>query len=393
MGFLAAFIGGLALNLTPCVYPMIPVTLAFFTQQARGSWQRVVRLAGVYILGISLSYAALGFVAAKTGALLGAWLQQPSVLVAVAGVILALSLSLFGFYDFRLPQVINRRLTKAWSGPWGAFFMGIVVGLVAAPCVGPFVLGLVLFVSHLAHPVQGFLLFFVMGLGMGLPYLVLATAAHRLGQLPRAGEWLIWSKKALGCVLLGLALYFLRPLFSSAVAGWSVTGLLLGTGLYLGWLQQSQASNRVFLRIRQLVGSVLIGVAIAVAWPKAKLETQVHERIQWVSYTEAAFEQARSKHQPIIIDVYADWCLPCVEMDQVTFRHPDVVKALGFMQPFRIDATLGVSADAQALFDRYDIFGVPTLLLFDRFGKERSDLRLLGFEGPEYFLERLRHIQ
>jgi thiol:disulfide interchange protein DsbD len=386
----AVFLGGLALNLTPCVYPMIPVTLAFFSSQASGALGRAALLACCYVLGLSLTYALLGMLAAQTGVLFGSWLQQPIVLAGIAAVIAALSLSMFGLYDLRVPQALSRRLGQASAGLWGAFVMGAVVGFVAAPCIGPFVLGLLLLVSQLANAVLGFLLFFVLGLGMGLPYLVLGVAANRVGRLPKAGAWLVFSKKVLGVILLGLALYFVRPLLPPRVLRFALTGLLLGAGLYLGWLDRTTGRGRWFAWTRRLVGSSLVVAAVAVAvWPSPPAVPGV----AWAPYSEAVMEQAQRDQRPILIDVYADWCLPCVEMDHVTFRHPDVVHALASVSTLRLDATRGVSPEGEGLLKRYRVYGAPTLLLFDRSGREREDLRVLGFVTPDEFLERLSKIQ
>ena len=339
----AVFFGGMALNLTPCVYPMIPVTLAFFGGQAAGSWRRSGWLALCYVLGLSLSYALLGVLAARTGALFGSWLQQPAVLIVIALVIVALALSMFGLYDLRPPQALTNRLGRASAGAGGAFVMGMVVGVVAAPCVGPFIISLLLLVGRLANPAAGFLLFFVLGLGMGLPYLVLGVAANRIGRLPKAGGWLVWSKRMLGVVLLGVALHFLWPL---------------------------RPSQAVRTPARAAASSI----------------------VRWEPYSQAAFARAQAAHRPIVIDVYADWCIPCVEMDRVTFHHPDVVRALAGASTLRVDATRGVSDEAGELLGRARVYGAPTILLFGRDGREQADLRVEGFETPEEFLERLKRI-
>lgn len=392
LGLLATFVGGLALNLTPCVYPMIPVTLAFFSGQGTpppaGPLRRTVALASCYVLGIALNYALLGFIAARTGAIFGSWLQQPAVLLGVAAVVVALSFSLFGLYDLRLPQVLTRRFGNASSGFGGAFVMGLVVGVIAAPCIGPFVLSLLLLVSQLANPLAGFLLFFMLGLGMGLPYVVLGVTAHRIVQLPKAGEWLLWSKKALGIVLWGLALYLLRPILPTPLLRWLVIGLLIGAGVYLGWLERTRGPGRWFVSVRRALGSVLVAGAVIVGWPHAPAGPAV----SWIPFSAAALEQAQQDGQPVLIDVYADWCIPCVEMDHVTFRNPRVVQALAAVRTLRVDATNEVSPDAQALLDRFRIYGVPATLFFDRTGHERKELRLVGFANVDEFLERLEQI-
>jgi len=380
----AVFAGGLLLNLTPCVFPMIPVTIAFFTQQAAGAVRRTAVLALAYVVGISLCYATLGLAVAKAGSLFGAWLQHPAVLAGLAGVVVVLSLSMFGLYELRPPRVLVERMGQTPAGVPGAFVMGLVVGVVAAPCIGPFVLGLLVVVGQLARPAIGFLLFFMLGLGMGLPYLVLGVAANRMSHLPRSGEWLVWMKKVMGVALLGVALYLLWPLAPPGAIRWAVVGWLCGSAVYLGWLERSQG-GRSFVRMRRAVGVVGLAAALAIGWPRAPHGP----RVAWQPYTAAALEQALRERRPVVIDVYADWCVPCVEMDHVTFRHARIVEALASSATLRLDATRGVSADAEALFDRYDVFGVPTVLLFDRSGAERRDLRVLGFVSPEEFLVRL----
>ncbi len=389
VGLIAVFIGGLLLNLTPCVYPMLPITFAFFTGQARGAVKRAVGLAACYVLGIALSYAILGAVAASTGALLGSWLQQPLVLISAALVITALALSMFGLYDLRPPQALTRHLGKAPSGLWGAWLMGMMVGVIAAPCIGPFVLGLFVLSSQLGNPAMGFLLFFVLGLGMGFPYLLLGVGAARVGQLPKAGEWLVWSKKGLGLVLLGLTLYFLRPLLPPQILRLAVTGLLLGGGVYLGWITRSKSHGPAFRAVRMIVGGTLVLSAVVVAWPRP----QTGASVAWAPFNLQAMEQAQRDGRPMVIDVYADWCLPCVEMDHVTFRHPDVVSALAAVATLRLDVTREVPPDGQVLVERYRIFGAPTVMLFDRTGHEREELRLLGFASPDEFLDLLARIQ
>ncbi|MBI3088160.1 MAG: thioredoxin family protein [Candidatus Omnitrophica bacterium] len=331
---LAALLAGLALNLTPCVYPMIPVTLAFFSGQAAGRIGAAVWLAVCYLLGMSLTYAVLGTVAAKTGVLLGSWLQQPAVLLGIAALVVALALSMFGLYELRPPRWIADRFGRAQAGAAGAFVMGLTVGLIAVPCIGPFVVGLLLFVSQLASPWLGFAIFLAVGIGMGAPYVLLGVFANQLPRLPKAGAWLVWVNKALGVILLGLAVYFVHPLFPSG-------------------RQESAAS------------------------------------VAWQAYSPQRFEEARREGRPLLIDIYADWCLPCVELDHVTFRHSQVVERLAGFTTLRVDATQDVPPEAQELLERHGVYGVPTVLVFDAGGRERSDLRITGFVTPQALLERL----
>ncbi|MBI4354661.1 MAG: thioredoxin family protein [Candidatus Omnitrophica bacterium] len=336
--FLAAFLSGLALNLTPCVYPMVPVTVAFFSGQGQGRTGYVVWLGIAYVAGISLMYALLGTLAAQTGALFGSWLQHPAVLMLVAALIIALALSMFGLYELQPPRWLAQRFGRATVGPLGALVMGLTVGLIAAPCIGPFLLSLLLVVSQVGNPVLGFGLLLTTGIGMGVPYIILGVMAHRVTQLPKAGKWLVWSKRALGVVLIAFSVY------------------LLG----IAARQRSATAGRT--------------AASAVAWQP---------------YSYARLQQARQSGQPVLVDIYADWCLPCVEMDHVTFRHPDVAQRLSSVVTLRVDATGSISREAEQLFEDYNVYGVPTLLLFDAQGRERPDLRIQGFLPPKRFLERL----
>src|SRR5438093_4107049 len=210
--FLWVALVGVALNLTPCVYPLISVTVAFFGRRTGAEGAHILRRALLYVLGICVTFSTLGVTAALTGSLFGSALQRPAVLAAIALVLVGLAGSNFGFYQLRLPSPIMQRLGRVGEGDVGAFFMGLTMGVVAAPCIGPAVLALLLFVGAQQLVALGFALFFVLGLGLGAPYLALAALAGRLRVLPRAGAWLEWVERVFGFLLLGLALYFVSPL-------------------------------------------------------------------------------------------------------------------------------------------------------------------------------------
>ncbi|MBI1992736.1 MAG: cytochrome C biogenesis protein, partial [Candidatus Omnitrophica bacterium] len=226
--FALAYLGGLALNLTPCVYPLIPVTVSFFANQSRHRLGYTALLASCYVLGLAVTYSLLGLAASLTGGLFGALLQRPGVLISVALIMVALGLSMCGLFELRVPSSISSRFGSGRMGLVGALIMGLTVGIVAAPCIGPFVVGMLLYVSQLGSPVIGFWLFFTLALGLGTPYLVLGLFASRLDRLPKAGAWLVWVKQVLGCVLFGVALYLIFPLLSDAAGRWAILALLIG---------------------------------------------------------------------------------------------------------------------------------------------------------------------
>jgi len=391
--FVGAFLAGLALNLTPCVYPMVPVTLAFFSGQATGRPAQTVRLGIFYVIGMSTTYALLGLLAANTGALLGSWLQQPAVLIGVAGLMGALALSMFGLYELRAPNWIAQRLGHASVGSVGALIMGLTVGLIAAPCIGPFVLGLMVFVSQLAQPTLGFALFFVMGLGMGTPYVLLGLAANKTSRLPKAGPWLVWVKHALGIALLGLGLHFLRPLINHDAFRWIASFGLLGAGLYLGWLMRLPAATKPsgrssFAGARAAAGALLVVTALSLKpWSHPS-----DPGVAWEAFSPQRLAQAKQEGRPVLVDVYADWCIPCIELDHVTFSNPAVQARIKPFVTMRIDVTRQVPENAQELLERLEIVGVPTVLLFDANGQERPEARVTGFTPPDAFLARLRNV-
>ncbi len=205
--FILVFFGGLALNLTPCVYPLIPITVSYFANQSTGKISKSFVLALFYVLGMALTYSVLGVVAASTGSMLGSALQNPLVLIFISLVLVALSLSMFGLYEIRVPQSLTSVGGKSRQGIFGALFMGLTVGIIAAPCIGPFVLSLLIFVGEQGNPFLGFWLFFTLALGLGVPFLILGTFSGMISGMPRSGVWMVWVRKLFGVILIGMAIH------------------------------------------------------------------------------------------------------------------------------------------------------------------------------------------
>lgn len=174
IGLFFVFLGGLALNLTPCVYPLIPITVGFFGGQSEGKTSRLVGMGLLFVVGMAVTYSVIGVVTALTGSVFGSLLQNPVVIILIALIFIVLSFSMFGVYEFKLPDSWVAKAGGAKGGMYGAFFMGLTMGIVAAPCIGPFVLGLVTYVAAKGDPFFGFLLFFILAVGLGTPYLFLA---------------------------------------------------------------------------------------------------------------------------------------------------------------------------------------------------------------------------
>ena len=368
---------GLGLNLTPCVYPLISVTIAYFGRQSDDRRSRTLGLALVYAFGITVTFSALGVAAALSGGFFGAALQRPPTLIAIALVMTALAASSFGLYTIRPPAALLTRFGGAGAGVAGAFAMGLTMGLVAAPCVGPIVVALLVTVAQRGDALFGSLLFFALSIGLGAPYVVLGALAGRIHRLPRSGDWQIWVEHLFGFALLGLALYFVSPLLSGSVVRIAAATLLVVAAAVLGFFDRAGWGWRPIVAIRGLVAFAALGAAVWTLLPRAE-----GEAIDWVDFTEARLAEARSSGRPAVVDFRADWCLPCIEMERTTFVDPDVVARTDGVVMFRADVT-EVTPEAESALSRHQVLGVPTTLFFDREGREVR--RRVGYVGAGDF--------
>jgi thiol:disulfide interchange protein/DsbC/DsbD-like thiol-disulfide interchange protein len=253
------FLAGLALNLTPCVYPLIPITVGFFAQQAKERSGGTFGLAVTYVLGISVTYSVLGVVAAMTGQLFGSMLQSPIVVGIISVVLIGLAASMFGLWELRVPAWAMRG-AGGRSGAIGALIMGFMVGFVAAPCIGPFVLGLLTYVGQRGSALLGFVLFFALSMGLGFPYLLLGTFTGAVNRLPASGAWMLGIRKVFGVILVALAVYFLRPLVAHDLAGWLMASVLAIGGAYLLVVERTGHQQPAIDRIMRVVCGALIVV-------------------------------------------------------------------------------------------------------------------------------------
>jgi thiol:disulfide interchange protein DsbD len=385
---LAIFVLGLALNLTPCVYPMIPVTIGYFSKQSEGRTSRVFGLALMYLLGIAVTYSLMGIVAALTGQMFGALLQNAWVLVGVAGIMVALALSLFGVYQIQAPNFIRQKVSgDTGGGVLGALSMGLVVGIVAAPCVGPITIGLLTYVGATGDPWVGFWMFFTLSLGLGIPYVALGTFSGGLKKLPRSGVWMLWVEKLFGFAMLGLALYFIAPLFPDVLVPWMVLALALVSGVWLGLLDKDSGGGTTFNWLKKATGLAALAVGVFAVIPETPGAS-----IAWQDYDPALFDQAREEGRPVLLDFTADWCIPCRELDRFTFSDEGVVAAVDSFLTLKVDLTHFESPEARPLREQFDVVGVPTIVFIDVQGREVQESRVVGYLGPDDFLQRVEAV-
>jgi thioredoxin:protein disulfide reductase len=383
---LAVFAGGMALNLTPCVYPLIPITVSYFGGQAtraeKGQSKLIVH--GLcYMLGLALTNSTLGVIAALTGGLMGAMLQNPAVLIVIAAVLVSFAASLLGFWELHLPSGLTRAAAKSYTGYFGSLFMGLTLGVVAAPCIGPFVLGLLTWVAGMGSPWLGFLVFFTLSLGLGIPLFILAIFSGQLEKLPRSGGWMVWVRKLMGWVLIGMAVHFLRPILPESLSVVLLAAVALAAGLHLGWFDKSQANFAAFPWMKTGVGVACLVLAafLVTSWAMRG------PGVAWKPYTNEVIQEAQRLKKPVIIDFYATWCTPCRELEEVTFHDASVVKEAekDFIM-VKVDVTQGGDPFHEQLLQQYGVKGVPTVVFLDSDGRERLDLRLLDYLPPPQFL-------
>ncbi len=326
-----AFGQGVLVDLTPCVYPLIPITVAVFGAQgvSRG---RALFLASAYVLGMATLYTTLGIVVALSGGQFGAWLGEPVVVLPIVGLLLALAASMFGAFDLQLPPSLQTRLNAVGgAGPAGAFAMGLVSGFISAPCTGPVLLSLLAFIAKASaggsSVFYGGSLLFVYALGMGTLFFAVALGAS----LFRPGRWMDYIKSFFGIALIVMALWFVAPIspdlraFATQVPGGLWLGLgIAAVGLALGAIHLSFYGDlREKLRKALAIAITVVGVQIAVN-NFLYVSREGWQQVETRDDLEVALAQAAQRNRPVIIDFGAEWCPPCLEIERFTFHDPQV---------------------------------------------------------------------
>ncbi len=395
VAFAVAFAGGLATSLTPCVYPLIPITVSIFGAR-KASRREAMVLSGLYVAGIAVMYSALGVGAALTGKAFGSVMQSPWVIGFVALVLAAMAASMFGAFELRLPYGWLASLSSVGgAGRAGALAMGLVAGIIAAPCTGPVLAAALAFVATKGSVAFGFAVMFVYALGMGLLFFLIGAFSI---SLPKGGPWMDAVKSVFGVALLAAAGVFLkdavpgaRDFFSAARPAALAAAGAAAAGVLLGALHGSFAVPAA-LRLAKGAGVLLLvgGIVYAVGAAGARERARSAGGFAWLADEAQALALAKREGRPVILDFWADWCIACRELDRTTWADPRVRAEASRFVAVKLDGSYGSEAFAAAS-EKYGILGMPSVIFIDPRGREIPE-RVTGAIGADEMLERLRAV-
>ncbi|UBH28868.1 protein-disulfide reductase DsbD [Aeromonas enteropelogenes] len=397
---IAAFFAlGLGLAFTPCVFPMYPILTGIIAGAGhRLSTRRAFLLSFVYVQGMALTYTLLGLVVASAGLQFQAALQHPYVLIGLSVMFVLLALSMFGLYTLQLPSSLQTRLSglsnrQQGGSVAGVAIMGMISGLVCSPCTTAPLSGALIYVAQSGDLWLGGAALYALSLGMGLPLLLLGTSGGKL--LPKAGAWMDVIKQLFGFALLAVPILLLSRLWSdqATTLAWLGWGLALCAYLYHHNQHQPHSigkSLRGFVLLLAMISAVVVGKDLLLPAPGVQTgaETRAPQFIRIKTLDDLKTQLAAARGKPVLLDLYADWCVACKEFEQKTFSDPDVRERFADMVLLQADVTANDDADVE-LLNGLNVLGLPTLIFFDRAGNELTGQRVTGFMGPAEFLAQL----
>ena len=394
-----ALLIGIGIAFTPCVLPMYPLISGIVLGgKQRLSTGRALLLTFIYVQGMALTYTALGLVVAAAGLQFQAALQHPYVLIGLAVIFTLLALSMFGLFTLQLPSSLQTRLTlmsnrQQGGSPGSVFAMGAIAGLICSPCTTAPLSAILLYIAQSGNMWLGGGTLYLYALGMGLPLMLITVFGNRL--LPKSGPWMEHVKTAFGFVILALPVFLLERIVGDewGVRLWSLLGVA-----FFGWaFITSLQAKHAWMRIVQIVllAAALVCVRPLQDWafgaPHA--QTQAHLNFTPVASVDALNQAlAQAKGRPVMLDLYADWCVACKEFEKYTFSNPQVQQALGNTVLLQADVTANNAQDV-ALLKHLQVLGLPTILFFDAEGKEHPEARVTGFMDAATFSAHLRDRQ
>lgn len=412
LSFILIFLAGIGLSFTPCVYPMIPITIAVIGQAAGDQVTtkkplKAFFLSLIYVLGIAIVYAAMGIAAASTGALFGAALQNAWVIGFIVVVFVALAMSMFGVYYLRVPSFISDRLgTHTRKGLFGVFIMGLISGIVASPCIGPALASLLVYIASTGNKFLGFWMLFIFAWGLGVPLIILGTFSGAIKALPKSGMWMQTVERIFGFLLLGAALYYVRLIIPESAFIIILSLFLIVTAVFSGGFDRLTYESTSFQRIRKsfgivafifgayfLVGYLMInGLILPAIMPVTahQQEAVPKEQINWITSEEEGLRKAKSEDKVAMIDFWASWCAACMELEKITYTDPEVIRELKRFVNIKIDCTNTDDPEVKQILAKYNVVGLPTIVFINKDGTIARDKTITGFVNPKEFLQVLR---
>lgn len=394
-----ALLIGIGIAFTPCVLPMYPLISGIVLGgKQRLSTGRALLLTFIYVQGMALTYTALGLVVAAAGLQFQAALQHPYVLIGLAVIFTLLALSMFGLFTLQLPSSLQTRLTlmsnrQQGGAPGSVFAMGAIAGLICSPCTTAPLSAILLYIAQSGNMWLGGGTLYLYALGMGLPLMLITVFGNRL--LPKSGPWMEHVKTAFGFVILALPVFLLERIVGDewGVRLWSLLGVAFFGWAFITSLQAKHACMRIVQIV--LLAAALVCVRPLQDWAfgAPHTQTQAHLNFTPVASVDAlnqALEQAKGR--PVMLDLYADWCVACKEFEKYTFSNPQVQQALGNTVLLQADVTANNAQDV-TLLKHLQVLGLPTILFFDAEGKEHPEARVTGFMDAASFSAHLRDRQ
>ena len=406
-----AFFGfGLLLALTPCVFPMIPILMGIIVGQGENQTMRsTFMLSLIYVLAMALTYTVVGVLVGLSGENIQAWFQDPWIISAFVAIFIALSFSMFGFYELQMPASIQSKLTQISNSQQGGTLTGVAVmgflsALIVGPCVTAPLVGVLIFIAETGDAVLGGLALFALSMGMGAPLLAIGASAGKL--LPKAGPWMDAVKAVFGVLLLALGIWMLERVAPPVLTMALWAALLIVSAVYMGALDKLPEGTSGWRKLWKGIGLLLLvygiilmiglasggrnvfnplkGIAISGGTTVEQSAHLPFEQIKGLDGFNAALAAATAQRKTVMLDFYADWCVSCKEMEAFTFSDPAVQQALADSVLLKADVTPNDAQD-KALTKHFGIVGPPAIMFFDKDGNERRNFRLFGFVPADEF--------
>jgi thiol:disulfide interchange protein DsbD len=386
---LASFGFGFIASLTPCVYPMVPITVSIFgATEAKSRW-RGAALSATFVLGIAALFTPMGIVSALSGKLMGSALSNAFVVVGLAILFTALAASMFGAFELALPSGLNNKLsTVGGVGFKGAFVMGLVMGLIAAPCTGPFLTGMITVIATSKNVWLGSASLFSFAMGLGVLFFIAGAFAVNL---PKGGAWMMGIKWVSGVGLAYMAFAYLRDRFEPFHKLVEHPSYTFGVIHMIAERRKSPIAHLSKpMKLASIVPAV-VGCALFVSWvPQPHGVDMSAPEITWVTNEEQGRAKATAENKPVLVDFGASWCTACKELEHNTFPSPLVRTEAQRFVAIRVDATDDEAPDTKRLQEKYKVVGLPTVIMLDAAGNEVA--RFNEFVGPDKFVAAMKKV-